>query len=78
MKGKQIRDNITALSLLLFVAGFVVFVVASLKAAYHVLLWAGTVAIVSFCVFCVASLFFYTSDELNRGYLEHLKRKHGN
>ena len=69
----RIKYAVARWSLLLSLAGFVVFVVAP-SAANNVALWAGAVSVVSFCVFCAVS-FFYTPDEMNRNYLKHLNRK---
>ena len=74
---KRIKYAVARWSLWLSVAGFVVFVAAPLSAAYNVALWAGAVSVVSFCVLMGVS-FFYTSDELNRNYVNHCKRKNGN
>ena len=69
----RIKYAVARWSLLLSLAGFVVFVVAP-SAANNVALWAGAVSVVSFCVLCAVS-FFYTPDEMNRNYLKHLNRK---
>ncbi len=70
----RIRNAVARWSLLLSVTGFVVFAVTPLSAANNVALWAGAVSVVSFCVLMGVS-FFYTSEELNRNYANHCKRK---
>ncbi|MBO5624904.1 MAG: hypothetical protein J5953_03825 [Prevotella sp.] len=70
---ERIKYAVARWSLWLSVAAFVVFVVALLSAAYNVVLWAGAVSLVSFCALMGVS-FFYTSDELNRNYVNHCKR----
>ena len=70
---ERIKYAVARWSLWLSVAAFVVFVVALLSAAYNVALWAGAVSLVSFCALMGVS-FFYTSDELNRNYVNHCKR----
>lgn len=70
---KRIKYAVACWSLFLSVAAFVVFVVALLSAAYNVVLWAGAVSLVSFCVL-MGVYCFYTSDELNRNYVNRCKR----
>lgn len=73
----RIKYAVARWSLLLSVVGFVAFVVAPLSAAYNIALWAGGVSVVSFCVLMGVS-FFYSSEELNRNYINRCKRNNGN
>lgn len=70
---EKIKYAVARWSLWLSVAAFAVFVVALLSAAYNVVLWAGAVSLVSFCLLLGVSS-FYTSDEMNRNYVNHCRR----
>ena len=70
---EKIKYAVARCSLWLSVAAFAVFVVALLSAAYNVVLWAGAVSLVSFCLLLGVSS-FYTSDEMNRNYVNHCRR----
>lgn len=67
-----IKYAVARWSLRLSVVAFVVFVAALLTAAYRVALWAGGVAFVAWCALLFVSS-FYTSDEINRNYLNHCR-----